>query len=164
MTGDPKWTGFNFGLSSANAQAMLNTHGEAGDFNSILQLRQNEASAYGVTRRDVETIQLRRLDDVWPDIAAMTKNPKAFLKIDTQGHDVDVLLGALGCAQFILGLQSELPAIEIYEGMASMPEMLRIFRENNYTPVGFYPVNRPATYGGAVPEFDAIFLRRTRYQ
>jgi len=43
--------------------------------------------------------------------------------------------------------------------MTSFADTLKIYKDHRFTPVGFYPVNRPAAYKGGVPEFDAIFIR-----
>ena len=77
-------------------------------------------------------------------------------KIDTQGHDVHVLRGAMSSRKWIVGLQSELPVIPIYNDMPSMPQMLECYQSHGFFPMGFYPVN---TFRDKqiTPEFDVIF-------
>jgi len=53
-------------------------------------------------------------------------------------------------------MQSELPAIEIYDGMTSMPAALDLYRKLGYVPIGFYPVNTLSAYDGISPEFDVV--------
>jgi hypothetical protein len=62
----------------------------------------------------------------------------------------------------IFGIQSEIPAIEIYDGMTPMPDMLRYLGTLGYVPIGFHPINQPEAYDGATPEFDVVFKRFPR--
>jgi hypothetical protein len=80
------------------------------------------------------------------------------MKVDTQGHDVSVIKGAAGVLDTILGLQSELPAVEIYDGMSSMATVLSEYANWGFVPIGFYPVN---TFRNLLisPEFDVLFKR-----
>lgn len=160
MAADRRWRGFNFGLSESDTTASLNTYGDRGDFNSVLPLRDEPAAIYAVDTRTVatETIHLHKLESVWDQITAGLAAPRVLLKIDTQGHDTAVVKGALGSLPFIHGIQSELPVVEIYEGMTSMPDALKLYRELGYVPVGFFPVNTPQEYGVS-PEFDVLFRR-----
>jgi len=159
MQHDPLWSGQPFGLSDENRQATMHTH-ERADFNSLLQIRRQTELAYGVDRsgwREAQ-IELRRLDSVLPDLLSGIQSPRVFLKIDTQGHDVDVLRGASGVIDQILGLQMELPAVELYEGMASMAGGIGFCNSCGFVPVGFYPVN-VVDRVQISPEFDVLFKR-----
>jgi len=159
MINDKSWSGYQVGLSDKDAEAVLNTY-DAGDFNSLLSLRDKDALAYDLKNEPKpEPIQLRKLDSMWSEITESVPEPRVFIKIDTQGHDAKVLLGAAEHLKEIFAIQSELPAIEIYDGMTSMADSLRLFKELGYTPIGFFPVNTPTSYCGAVPEFDVLFLR-----
>jgi hypothetical protein len=80
------------------------------------------------------------------------------MKIDTQGHDLSVVRGATGVLEHIAGLQSELPAVQIYDGMASVSTLLEYYSTCGLVPIGFHPVN---TMRGIQisPEFDVLFKR-----
>ena len=159
MQHDPLWFGQQFGLSDENRQAQMNTFGR-GDFNSLLTLRKDSEEAYRLdpSLRSQTAIQLRRLDAVLPQLIEGIQSPRIFMKIDTQGHDVSVVRGAAGVLDKILGLQSELPAVQIYDGMTSMSEVLEYYSGCGFVPIGFYPVN---TLRGTQisPEFDVLFNR-----
>ena len=159
MSGDPAWRGFNFGLSDVDATSVLNTYGELGVFNSLLRLRDEDAAAYEVQNRSSETVALKKLDSIWNEVVERTPQPKIFMKIDTQGHEPEVLRGAIQHLDHVVAILSELPAIEIYENMMPMHASLKLFQDLHFLPIGFYPVNTPEVYGGATPEFDVLFLR-----
>lgn len=163
MSSDSKWRGYNCGVSESDSQALLNTYGDNYDFNSILQLRESDAAVYAVDVENsvVEPITLRSLDSIWPDITSGIPNPRVYLKTDTQGHDRAVIKGVEPRLPFILGLQSEIPAVEIYDGMTSMSDMLKLVSELGYSPIGFHPINQPPEYNGMTPEFDVVFQKNT---
>lgn len=159
MRGDSLWTGQAFGLSDEDREAVINTF-TRGDFNSLLHLREESEVTYALNpadRRQI-TIQLRRLDTVLPELIAGVKLPRIFMKIDTQGHDVSVVKGAAGVLKEIVGLQSELPAVQLYDGMPSMSAVLEYYSTCGFVPIGFHSVN---TLRGTQisPEFDVLFSR-----
>ncbi len=161
MSPDPRWSGFNFGISDADGDGILNTYGERCDFNSLLSMREKDAANYevDVSKKGIERVGLRSIASLWSEITKGMVNPRVYLKTDTQGHDRAVIRGAESQLGSILGIQSEIPAIELYEGMTPMPDMLKYLAGLGYVPIGFHPVNQPDVYNGATPEFDVVFKR-----
>jgi FkbM family methyltransferase len=157
MHNDPFWSGEQFGLSDENREALINTYSN-GEFNSLLTLREDGERAYSIdpAQQSQTPIQLRRLDAVLPALIKETKAPRVFMKMDTQGHDVSVVKGASGVLGMMIGLQSELPAVEIYDGMSSMPATLSYYANCGFVPTGFYPVNTFRDLQIS-PEFDVLF-------
>jgi FkbM family methyltransferase len=158
MQHDSLWSGQPFGLSDENSQALMNTSGR-GEFNSLLNLRSDAERAYALdpSLRSQTPIQLSRLDAVLPQLLDGIRSPRVFMKMDTQGHDVSVVRGASGVLDRIMGLQSELPAVQIYDGMPSMSTALEYYSSCGFVPIGFYPVN---TFPDQIsPEFDVLFNR-----
>jgi FkbM family methyltransferase len=159
MHHDALWCGKPFGLSDQDREAVFNTHSK-GDFNSLLTLRVDAERAYSLdpTLRSQTKVQLRRLDAVLPQLIEGVPSPRIFMKLDTQGHDLSVVKGASGVLDMIVGLQSELAVVEIYEGMASMPDALNYYAGCGFVPIGFCRVN---TFRNIqiTPEFDVLFNR-----
>ncbi len=60
-----------------------------------------------------ETVTVRRLDEILPGISARAKHP--FLKMDTQGFELDVLRGAGAHLHEIVGVQAELSLVALYQ-------------------------------------------------
>ena len=158
---DANWRGVQLGLSDMDGQGYLYTYDDNADFNSLLALRDRDAKAFDVNmeKKGSERVELRTLDCLWDHVTEGVTNPRVFLKSDTQGYDRQVVLGAVGHLEAIVAIQSEIPAIEIYEGMTSMIDMLKFYEDLGFIPIGFYEVNRPDSYDGLVPEFDVIFKR-----
>jgi FkbM family methyltransferase len=154
---DSSWSGQPYGLSDTSRDAILTTH-TRGNFNSLLTMTPDAEAAYKIDHDNSGKAQvaLRRLDEVLPALLSGIDQPRVFLKMDTQGHDLAVMRGAAGVRPWIVGLQSEMPAIRIYNGMPSIAEMLEAYQGLGFVPIGFYPVN---TFQDKqiTPEFDVLF-------
>ena len=70
--------------------------------------------------------------------------PRVFLKMDTQGFDLEVFGGLGEWQQDVVGLQSEVALLLIYEGMPRMREALDVYEAAGYEISGLYPVTRRA--------------------
>jgi FkbM family methyltransferase len=156
LRGDGAWTGLQYGLSDISREAIIHTY-SAANFDSLLVLKDEAEEAFGLDRakRAIGRIKLRRLDEVLPALLQGIESPRIFLKMDTQGHDVNVLRGAAGVKRWIVGLQSEVPVVPLYEGMLSMSHMLDYYRSCGFVPVGLYPVSTLQNKQVS-PEFDVI--------
>jgi len=159
MRGDKNWRGYPFGLGNCDTVTSLNKYDQV-ELSSLLTLREEGARAYGVGThsRTTEAIQLHKIDTIWDEIMEGVESPRVFLKTDAQGVDTAAVLGAAGHLQYVHGIQSELPVVEIYEGMVSLAEALQLYRKLGYIPVGFYPLGTREAYGLS-PEFDVVFRR-----
>jgi hypothetical protein len=104
-----------------------------------------------------ETVEVRRLDELFAQIAAPATHPRTYLKMDTQGFDLEVLAGASGCLDEVVALQTELSVRALYEGMPSWLEALTELRRLGFTPTGFYAVGRDSSW--RVLEYDCVMTR-----
>jgi FkbM family methyltransferase len=66
---------------------------------------------------------------------------RPFLKMDTQGHDVEVARGADEELRQFVGLQSELAIKRIYAGAPNYEEALTFYRRNGFTLSALVPNN-----------------------
>jgi hypothetical protein len=166
-TADENWRGYEFGLSDKNPTATLNIYGKRGDFNSLLSLTNEGASIYSVDTRGAprNTVQLFTLDTIWEEVTHNVPSPRVFLKMDTQGHDLAVALGAVNHLDIYswYSWHSNRPVIELYDGMISMGDALKGFHQLGYAPAGFFAVSRPPPYPIA-PEFDVLLTRFPVYR
>src|SRR6266540_3247431 len=111
-----------------------------------------------ITKTQPATV--RRLDSIFEQIVAGLAQPRVFLKLDTQGYDLQVVRGANESLRHVLGLQSELSVIPLYEGMADYIEALAFYRSLDFEPTGIFPVahDRKTRH---VLEFDAVLTRHS---
>ncbi len=117
--GDDKWQVYHYALGSETGTAEINvSHGT--NYSSFLA-----PSDYGIeSSKEIEverteTVQVKRLDEIFAEITAHISAPNVYLKMDTQGFDLEVVRGARACLGSILALQSELSLQPLYEGMTS---------------------------------------------
>jgi hypothetical protein len=121
-------------------------------------------SSYGQERykrfSDTRTaeVRLRRLDEVMDAALEGIGDPRPYLKLDTQGYDLEVFAGAGGRTDEFVGMQSEVAALRLYEGSPHMAESLAVYEDAGFEITGMYPVTREGTTGRVV-EFDCVLAR-----
>ena len=105
-----------------------------------------------------ESVVVKRLDDVLPPLAEKFGISRVFLKMDTQGYDLEVFKGAFGCLGMIQGIQSELSVKPLYKNMPHYLEALSAYESAGFDLYNLSVVNRFA--GGGLLELNC-FMRRT---
>lgn len=150
--GDPEWVTFNFGLGDSEEKTMLSVFSND-DFSSLHPLNVYGAERFGQTEVSKEEITVRRLDVVFDEFVAGCE--RVFLKSDTQGHDLEVLKG-LGTKK-VLGLQLELPLINIYDQTPGFTEAIETVEGLGFAPSGFFPISRSADRLRLI-EMDGVFI------
>ena len=157
---DPKWSAHQWALDAQATRARIHvTRGT--DFSSVLQPTGYPIERFGGSApvERVEQVDVRRLDQVLRDVIAHIDRPRLFLKTDTQGYDLQVFAGAAGVIDRVLGLQSEIAPVPLYEGAPTMVEALRTFQSAGFELSELSPVSRdPDT--ARVLEYDCLMVRR----
>jgi len=82
LEADPLWSGQPYGLSDVSRDTSIHTYG-GGEFNSLLDLKEEAETAYELdnAKRGEIQIKLRQLDEVLPALLAGIDSPRIFLKI-----------------------------------------------------------------------------------
>lgn len=104
----------------------------------------------------VESAPIRRLDEIVPQY--LLPDSKVFLKIDTQGFEDFVLLGADGILDRIMGIQLELSIIPLYSGQQLYDEMILRMKRAGFDLWGISTAFVDADSGRAL-QVDATFFR-----
>jgi FkbM family methyltransferase len=157
--GDPGWSVHAVALGSTSGTAELNVtrHDVFTSFRQPLPFagrRFGEATA--VARR--ERVALRRLEEVLDELLGGGPPPRCFLKMDTQGYDLEVFAGLGHWAGHVVGLQSEVAAIALYSGMPRMAEAIARYEAAGFELSGLFPVSRDEPTGRVI-EFDCVLVR-----
>ena len=139
--GDARWTGHQLALGSTASQ-MTVTVPRLTVMSSLLE--SVEPDHEGARR---EVVDVKRLDTMLDDLLKATGCSRPFLKMDTQGYDLEVFKGASGCIDRILGLQSELSIRPLYKGMPHYVEALQCYETAGYQLFNLSVVNRVPTGG-----------------
>ncbi|KUO17419.1 FkbM family methyltransferase [Streptomyces dysideae] len=154
---DQDWHVHHLGLGREDTVSTIHTGWNT--MNSLLP-----PSDYGRDRyqrfaeTSTEEIEIRRLDGVMEKALDGIAEPRPFLKMDTQGYDLEVFAGAGERAGDFLGLQSEVAMLRLYEGSPRMSEAVATYEESGFEITGMYPVTRQAATGRVV-EFDCVMTR-----
>ena len=157
---DPAWRVLHLGLSDTDGTAELNIP-RVSPFASLHSVNASGRAKFGdqVDTVQVETVELARLDNVLPSIVPDFEARNAFLKMDTQGHDLMVFEGAGAFrSQFDL-LESEVSVVPMYDGAPHYLDTLAHYRSFGYEVTGLYTVNRTSDTWHVI-EFDCVMTPR----
>jgi FkbM family methyltransferase len=161
MADDTNWQGHQLALGASDGVAEINVT-QKSVFSSFFQPNKYSIDRFGDESAIAhqETVQVRTLGGLFDSLVKEIQHPRVFLKMDTQGFDLDVLRGASSVLDRICGLQTELSMIPIYDGAPSYREALAFLEESNYQFTGFFAVNRDQRL--RVAEFDCVCVRADR--
>lgn len=150
---DHNWDIVNAACGSTAGSQILNIM-KSSDFNSIRTPR----GAKGAFSSSLEIINSQnvmvvRLDQVLHEF--MRPNDVVLIKSDTQGYDLEVLLGSVGVFEHVAAVLVETSAIPIYENAPVIENSLSFLRKHGFVFAGAFPVSRP----NIVVEFDCLAVR-----
>ena len=125
----------------------------------ILQiLSTHVAAAPGSQTVGAEIISVVTLDEIFDSMINEKDNDRVLLKIDTQGFEKEVLLGAVHSLPFITAVQIELSLTPLYELSEQYQYFLDFFTENGFKLWDLIPGFRDP-YNGRLLQCDGVFVR-----
>jgi FkbM family methyltransferase len=123
---------------------------------SVLAMRETHVSAAPTSKYvDRQTVALERLDQLAQD--CVPRDARLFIKIDTQGYEMEVLKGATALLPQTVGLQVELSLVPLYEGAPAFMEMVAFLQTIGFELFGLVPMFRDTT--GRLLQADGYFTR-----
>ncbi len=159
---DGAWSVRPWALGSAAHDAELHAVDEESELGSLhgpSTFGQEWKGALGRTRTEV--VPVRRLDEVWDDVAGPDGAERVLLKLDTQGHDLEAFRGAGRLVRPggpVVAVLTEVAVLPIYDGMPTMSEHLAELADAGWALSGLHPVSFDrATL--RVIELDALLVR-----
>lgn len=156
---DDKWHVENIALGSEGTTETINISNKS-VFSSILETNQFGKSNFSESIKIVgqQTISVKKLDDVINAIVKDLGTKKIFLKLDTQGYDNQVILGATNTLPLVHMLQTEIPCKPIYKDTPPFYDTLKNLCEIGFNITGIFPLSRDKKTM-EILEFDCILLR-----
>lgn len=153
-----EWKILNTALGSVAGSAEINVC-QGADFSSFLTPREESLSRFPSNRIErTEVVQVKRLDDVMCDFIEGIDDPSIYLKMDTQGYDLEVIKGATESLSKVVALQTEISFKPIYDNMSSFSDSLSTFQSLGFEVFDFIPVSRKRDGLGAI-EMDCVMTR-----
>jgi FkbM family methyltransferase len=156
---DPKWTVHNVALGRADELKELNIMKSSvfSSFHPPMETQEVFADANQVIARQQTMVQ--PLDDLLDDLLPADASPYLFLKVDTQGFDMEVIAGAHKTLQRCAGVQTEVSVTAIYEGSPPYAESLSTLEGLGFVISGLYLVTRNRDTREAI-EFDCVMVNK----
>ena len=112
-------------------------------FNSLYTPRTDQAGGiqYMNNVKEAITVEMRTLKDVYLKWKELLGFKRPFLKMDTQGNDVEVVRSGAHCIAEFIGLQSELAFSSLYENTPAYAEALNAYGDQGFVLSGMFPNN-----------------------
>lgn len=151
------WTVYNYALGSENTEAEINISANT-ESSSILDIKEIHVDAAPSSKYvGKENIIIKKLDSIYDELELRTQN--VFLKIDTQGFEMEVLKGAENVLDKIIGLQLEMSITEMYNNEPLYDEIISYLKNNGFK---LYQIEPGFTdeKTGRLLQFDGIFFRQ----
>lgn len=112
------------------------------------------------TIEDTIQVEITTVDEMLPGLITKYACKNIYLKLDTQGFDLEVLKGAMACLPRIAALQSEASVTPVYADMPGYHEVIRFLEEHGFVLSGVYPNNFEFT--PRLLEFDCYMINKAR--
>jgi FkbM family methyltransferase len=157
----PPWRVFPYALGANNGHQKINVTHET-VFSSFLTPRQESQTRFPQNRVvGTEEVEVRRLDGVFDTCIEGIPSPRVYLKLDTQGFDLEVARGAESVLDRVLALQTEISFRPIYIGMPGFAASISHFQDCGFEVVDFIPVTWETDQLRAV-EMDCVMVRELK--
>lgn len=155
----PRWVVNNCALGRTAGQQTFNITANT-EFSSFLTPGGAEAGRFAGLNNVIEqvSVEVRTLDEVVPKICSKHGVRNVYLKLDTQGFDLEVLRGGANILNSLVGLQSEMAVKQIYETAPSFQEAIAYLQDNGFIISQFFPNN--AGHFPVLIEFDCYAVNR----
>jgi FkbM family methyltransferase len=154
--GDHRWDVQQVAMGSSPATLDLLLTGSPG-CNSLLPA--NDFARRELPRmfelRGREQVEVITIDSVYDDLVRGTN--AVFVKIDTQGFDLEVLRGAARSLERIAALQIELALQTTYEQQPAYLDVLSELKRNGFHPAQLFPTYSDSA--GHIAECDCVLIR-----
>lgn len=146
-------------VAAGRSEGTATMHVVPGAMSSLLPATPFGAGRYQQLQTPTtQEVPIRRLDGMLDAAFDGLAKPRPFLKLDTQGFDLEAFAGLGDRATELVGMQSEMALMEIYAGMPRLPDALAVYEAAGFGVTGFYPVTRQYSTG-RVLEFDCVMVR-----
>lgn len=152
---DPRWSCHRLALSASSGTGTLRIAGNSASSSLLAMTPLHGQAAPGTETVGEEDVPLARLDEV----AAVRGAPgPLMLKLDVQGHELDVLAGATSVLGRVVLVEAELSVRELYHGAPSLRRVLDELAGHGFELAALEPgFHDPRD--GTILQFDGLFRR-----
>lgn len=156
--GDPRWFVEEMAVSVADGEQTFNVMIDS-QFSSLSAPRHDETDLMKTWNSVERAIQVKTeiLTTAYTRLQKQYGFQRPFLKMDTQGYDVEIVKHAGPALTKFIGLQSEIAVKKLYESAVGFREAISVYESFGFELSAFVPNN-----GGHFPwlvETDCIMIR-----
>ncbi len=153
---DPLWEARRLALSDRDGEADLQVAGNSWSSSLLPMEARHVASAPASAIVRSERVPLARLDTIWDEVRR--DDGAAYLKLDVQGAELDVLRGAERALRDAEVVEAELSVVELYAGQPLLHDVVAFLEPHGFALVQLEPeFTDPQT--GAILQLNGIFVR-----
>lgn len=153
---DSKWQVFNWSIGERDGETTINVAKNSVSSSLLDNLPQLTESAPEAKFIEKEIIKIKKLDSIFESLNLKGKN--IYLKVDTQGYEEMVLLGASESLKHVTGIQIEMSFVPSYQGSITFDKMKDKLNDLGFNLLaienGFYDKTT-----GRQLEVDGIFYK-----
>jgi len=159
---DGHWDVFNFAIGSSESIQELHI-AEWSEFSSLRDTNEYCLNHFGsqATHYRKVKVAVRALEGVLKE--QNIKKNKIFIKLDTQGFDIDAFKGIGSFLDNVYALQTEVSLVPIYVSMPNIGDSLTFFENKGYLVAGLFPVSQNEQ-SLIIYEFDCFMVKATPEQ
>jgi FkbM family methyltransferase len=156
---DEKWIIEGYALGSEcqvkNFNIMASTQ-----FSSFLSPNHSDTELFLTSNKVTEEIavDIKTLDEATPRIQSTLSCESLFLKLDTQGYDLEVLRGGENCIGCFAAASTEASVKPIYDNSPTYSDTINHFEHLGFELSGIFP-NNPSQFPLLI-EFDCYMLNK----
>jgi FkbM family methyltransferase len=155
--GDKLWRTYPMALGAECGKKEINVSARS-DLNSFRKPSALYRKCFSEPVEKAEEVSIRTLDSLFGELTIGKRDLRPFLKLDTQGFDLEVIAGAKDSLGKFLGLQSELSVKPLYEGSPSYLDALRIYSDLGFSLKNIYSIFASEDHSTAI-ELDCLMVR-----
>lgn len=140
---DPNYVVYEMALGSVKGEKEFNVM-QRSEFSSFYAPSHEDTKSFVDMNKVSRKISVKteRLEDLLDDIYKKHSVNRIFLKMDTQGFDLEVLIGLSEKIKKIEAIQSEVPVLRLYEGAPTFAESVDYLLSRDFFITGLFPVNQ----------------------
>jgi len=144
-------------LGDRNGEITLNISANSESSSVVSMIDSHLKAAPDSVCIGTEVVPVRRLDAVLLDYLP-SQSKSIYMKIDVQGFERQVLVGAEGILPLVKGIQLELSLTPLYKGELSISEMINQMHATGFNIYAILPAFTENSTGRAY-QMDGIFIR-----
>lgn len=153
---DPAWQVFGHALGDSDSELTIHITRDS-KFSSFLAPTTQYTDTFARGQEVVQELPVRvsRLDTIGQGLIG-DERANVYLKLDTQGHDLNVLRGGRELLSRVVAVQSEISFVPVYQGMAGLDATLSEFRGLGLVVSSLHPVSHDKAM--RLVEADCVLL------